>query len=466
MTATALQTSTMHRILAGPLGWFLTTGWFDGIKMAMLPREFRMARARALAFVHPEPADFLDALDVSDAARRRFADPAARALAELGRRRQALAPVKARLEAALWDGGTNDPAALVALEQEHRRVSEAAIKPASLFRFLWAEPSLAPIGFATPDPKQALTEARRWLDDPGSLYAAPPLPARVERSASIPGPAGPEYLIRFASPSPFTAGDTVTARVYDPAEGACDAPAFVFGSGLGMVYDLISYWPEEDYIARRLAARGVRVVLPESPWHGRREVPGRYSGEPYLARAPVSIYELFSAQTQETAQIVAWARAEGAPCVGIGGVSLGGLVSQQIAGHSRTWPRHMRPDMAFVGAGCSRVDRIVVLGDLSERLGMSAAVRGAGWTDETLARLRPLLDPPERPGIAPEAVLAYLGRRDESTPYPFAKALLDAWGVPQENRIVHDAGHIALYTRLIRGDDAVPRIAAMLKHRR
>jgi hypothetical protein len=195
-----------------------------------------------------------------------------------------------------------------------------------------------------------------------------------------------------------------------------------------MVYDLISRWPEEDYMPWRLAARGVRVVLPESPWHGRREVPGHYSGEPYLARAPVSICELFAAQAQETALIVAWARAEGAPRGGVGGVRLGGLLTQQVAGHAGAWPEAMRPDMAFVGAGSDRVDEVVVMGDLSAPLGMSAAVRKAGWTDDKLARLRLLLNPPAEPGIAPDAVLAYLGERDESTPYTLAKALLDAWG--------------------------------------
>ncbi len=462
MTATTLRVSRTHRILAGPAGWALTTGVFDRIKMAMLPREFRMARARALAFSHPEADAFLDATGVSDVARRKIAGPADKALAELERRRQTLAPVKARLDAALWEGGTDDPAALVALETEHRRLSEAVIKPAKLFRFIWAEPSFAPVGFATPEPKDAVAGAQQWLDDPGSFYSAPPMPAAFERSAPIQGPAGPEYLIRFTSPSSFTGGDSVTARVYEPREGADTAPVFIYGSGLGMVYDLISYWPEEDYLARRLAARGVRVVLPESPWHGRRELPGRYSGEPYLARAPVSIYELFSAQAQETAQIIAWARTQGALRVGVGGVSLGGLVTQQVVGHAATWPEAMRPDMAFIGAGSGRVDEVVVMGDLSERLGMSAALRDAGWTDSLLAQLRPLLDPPAKPTIAPNAVLAYLGRRDATTPYAFAKALLDEWGVPEENRIVHDAGHIALYTRLIRGDEAIPRIAAML----
>ncbi len=462
MTVETLKTSPVHRLLKGPFGWVMTTGWFDRVKMAMLPREFRMARARALAFVHPKPDGFLDALGVTEAARKRLSRPTEKALAELVQRRARLKPVKARFEEALWHGGERDPAALVTLEQEHRRLSAAAIKPGMLFRFLWNEASFAPTGFAVPEPQAALEAAQPWLENPASLYAAPPMPDKVERSTPVPGPSGPEYLIRFSSPSRFTNNDCVTARVYEPAEGSATAPTLIYGSGLGMVYDLIPYWPEEDYLARRLAAQGVRVVLPESPWHGRRELPGHFSGEPYLARAPVSIYELFSSQVQETAQIIAWARDQGSPRVGVGGVSLGGLVTQQIVGHSAGWPKAMRPDMAFIGAGSGHVDNVVVRGDLSERLGMGAAVFDAGWTDELLAQMRPLLDPPDSPSIHADRILAYLGRRDETTPFRLANALLDSWGVPSRNRIIYDADHIALYTRLIRGDMAVPRISEML----
>ncbi|RVT81655.1 abhydrolase domain-containing 18 [Rhodobacteraceae bacterium CCMM004] len=462
MSREALRISSMHRLLGGPLGWLLTTGPLNNLKMAMLPREFRMARARAVAVVHPDPLGLLDALGADAAARRRLEAPAAKALADLASRRAALAPVQAQWDDAVWGSTPPDPATLIALDERRRALSEAAVKPGLLFRFLWKEASIAPTAFDVPDPALALTRAAEWVKTPALLYGAPKAPAAVERSAAIPGPAGPEYLIRFPSPSPFTDHDTVTARVYEPASGGKDAPTFVYGSGLGMVYDLIRYWPEEDYMARRLAARGVRTVLPESPWHGRREVPGRYSGEPYLARAPVSIYELFSAQAQETACIVAWARAQGARRIGVGGVSLGGLVTQQIVGHCGTWPEEMRPDMAFIGAGSGHVDQVVVMGDLSERLGISAAVRNAGWTDGLLAQLRPLLDPPDTPAVAPEAILTYLGRRDRSTPYALARQLLDRWQVPERNRIVHDADHMALYARLIRSDEAASRIADML----
>lgn len=464
MAQDRLDTSCTHRLLTGPLGWLLTTGWADRLKMAMLPAEFRLARARALAFANPDPEGFLDALEVDDATRQRLRQRALRALPELDRRRQSLDQVQDQWDTVFWRGAAADSAARVALERRRRRLSQEALKPDRLFRFLSAEHAFAPVAFQIPGPEETITAMSRWLSDPASAYAASAadLPA-PERSAPIPGPAGPESLLRFSSPSTFQQGVRVTARVYEPARCTGATGTFIYGSGLGMLYDLIRYWPEEDYMARRLAARGVRVILPESPWHGRRELPGRYSGEPYLARAPLSVFELFSTQVQETARLIGWARSLGSPLVGVGGVSLGGLVAQLIAGHCRTWPAELRPDMVFVGAGTSQVDRALASGALSRLLGLSCALADAGWTQDALAALRPLLDPPRAPGIDPSRILACLGTRDSSTPYATALALLDRWEVPPDNRIVYDAGHIALYARLIRSDTAVGRIARLLR---
>ena len=118
--------------------------------------------------------------------------------------------------------------------------------------------------------------------------------------------------------------------------------------------------------------------------------------------------------------------------------------------------------MAFIGAGSAHIDQVVVMGELSGLLGMSDAVQAAGWTGETLARMRPLLDPPAKPGLDPDAILAFLGERDTSTPYAFAARLLDEWSVPAQNRIIRDAGHIALYAHIICNKTPADRIAAVL----
>ena len=102
--------------------------------------------------------------------------------------------------------------------------------------------------------------------------------------------------------------------------------------------------------------------------------------------------------------------------MGVGGVSLGGIVSQHVAGRCAAWPEAMRPDMAFLGATSAHIDEVVLGSEITRALGVDAAVRAAGWTAERLRQLRPLLDPPASAGIPPENVVAVLGRRDRHDP--------------------------------------------------
>ena len=55
--------------------------------------------------------------------------------------------------------------------------------------------------------------------------------------------------------------------------------------------------------------------------------------------------------------------------------------------------------------------------------------------------------------------------RDNSIPYAFAVRLLDEWSVPPRNRMLHDAGHIALYARIIRSEALAERIAEAFRNR-
>jgi hypothetical protein len=94
------------------------------------------------------------------------------------------------------------------------------------------------------------------------------------------GPDTREYLVRFPSPSPHV--DTAYTRVYEPFDAPADAPlpTLIFGPGLAVACDSIEYWTGEEYVGRELTPEGYRVVLPIPPWHGRREVPGSYTGTP------------------------------------------------------------------------------------------------------------------------------------------------------------------------------------------
>jgi hypothetical protein len=141
--------------------------------------------------------------------------------------------------------------------------------------------------------------------------------------------------------------DTVYARVFEPEECSGSVPTLIYGGGLALAYDQIRYWPAKDYIGRPLAAEGCRVILVESPWHGRRMPPGYFSGEPYLAHAPVSLFQLYSAQAQETAILVDWVRSLGSPTVAVGGISLGPSLRNRSPVTVRFGPRGCGRTLSF-----------------------------------------------------------------------------------------------------------------------
>ena len=453
-----LETPLVHRAIRSPVGAVLTTRPYEWLKRRSLPREFRTFRVRAVADATvDEGVDaFLDELG-SDRVTGR--DRLRSALDRHASRKRARDALEARWESVFWDGGDQTLAERVALETDRREASGRWARPTDLVRATPDVDDVAPVGFDVPDPDDALADWEDRLDAPGAVYAAPESMPEVETSATVPGPGTREYWVRF--PSPSTAVDSpASAKVVEPDGRREERPTLLFVGGLGMQYDQVPYWPEEEYAGRELASRGYRVVLPASPWHGRRELPGRYSGEPYLASPPVAFVELYAAQLQELAVLTAWARDRGAPVVGVGGFSLGGIATVLLVGFCGPWPDETTPDLAFPAGMTTRLDRVLVESDLTKLLGVRDAVRDAGWTPGRLANFAPLLTPPNDLGISPDRVFSFAGRRDRMAPYRDARDLLTRWGVPPQNRTEWDAGHFGTLLRLVRTSAFQDTVAA------
>lgn len=462
-----LQTAFAHRLIRSPLGSLLETRAFERIKSRSLVPEFRLARAGAAAAASvDEGVDALvDRLALAKTPDRRLRSRLDRALAAFARDFDTLQSLQSTWERAFWGDSASSADERVALERRRRAASQRCVLPASTLGFLRGNEAVPPVQCRVPSPAETLARWGGAIEDPASLYEAADALPKFEVSRPVPGPAGEEYLVRFASPSPLM-DDTVHARVFEPADGRAEAPALIYASGLGMAYDRIRYWPEEDYMARPLARNGCRVILIESPWHGRRTQSGCASGEPYLATAPEGLFRLYAAQAHETAALIAWARRRGSARVGVGGVSLGGIVSQLIAGHCGAWPKTMRPDVAVLGASSAHIDEVALDSTITTVLGVDAAIRQAGWTPALLRRLRPLLDPPPHPGIAPDRVLAVLGRRDRYVPYRWARQMLDTWGVPEANILVWERDHFGVLLGLMRSDEVQRRIVSLFERQR
>lgn len=463
-----LPTPTVHRVINSPIGALLDTPTVERLRLERLPSALRLARIAAAAGLTATAG-----VDAFCAALGATPDLGTRALRRLernlGRFARALRErdeVLERWERAFWAESWPPPRReeLVALEMERREKCARVTHPASLFGFLAGEASIPLASFAIHSPGEIVSRWTREITDPGHLYTAPAELPVIERSRAAPGPVGSEYLLRFRSPSLSRSEGAAQARVYEPETPEPDLATFIYASGPFSAGDQVDYWPEEEYMGRHLAAHGHRVVLLDLPWHGRRTLPGHYSGETYFGTAPEGLFRLHAASAVEMAVLVRWAREQGSRSVGVGGFGAGALAAQQVAGHAARWPRSMRPDAVFLAAPTCRLDEIAWGGSLSRMIGLDRALPEAGWTREALAALRDLLDPPAEPAVPPERIFALLGAEDTLFPCSLGKELLRRWRVPEENVTLLPTGHFGLQVHLARHSE-VQQVVTRALHR-
>lgn len=462
-----LDTPRVHRLLGSPLGGLFETTPFETLSLGRLPDQFSVRRARAAADVSlgGGPAAFLREVDAPPAPH--LHDRIETALATFAELRERHEDVADRWEAAFWGDEETTPEERAALERERRRADAAHARPDDAFGFLVRDHLVPPVAFDVPSPEDARERWAHERAEPEHLYGfaestvTESLP-RVSRSKTVFGPGTVEYRLRFETPS-LHVGDTAEARVYEPEDPADYLSTVVFFSGLGSLGDRLGYWPEEEAVGRRLARRGYRVVLPDAPWHGRREPLGFHAGEPYLARAPVGHFELYGAAAQEAGVLVEWARTEGAPAVAVGGLSLGGIVALHVAGRCGDWPESMRPDVAAAVAPVGSVTQALTgASRLLSLLGVDDALTAAGWTGDDLNEFASLLNPPAKPSLSPARILVCYGSRDDVAPASTTESLLRRWDVPRRNVVRWDRGHVGTAMRLVRDDEFQRRLTAEL----
>jgi hypothetical protein len=445
-----LETPLTHRLIESPLGRLLYLPLVERLKVGAIDSEFTVLRARAIADVAGTSVDrFCEGADIPSSFDDDLVGDLQTALESHAETKATFERVHDEWTAAFWGETEHTLDDRTQLEKRHREAAENWLDPQGTFGFIAETDVLDPVGFDVPEPEAALAT---WEDRPAAdVYGLPSSMPTVESSATMHGPGTRECLVRFPSPSPFVDG-TAVARVYEPFEGDRDAElsTIVYGTGLAMACDLIGYWTEEEYVGRALAQRGYRVILPIPPWHGRREIPGFYSGEPYLARMPVSAIELYATQAAETAVLTDWARSIDAPTVGVGGISLGGIVTTFVASHADGWPEACRPDFAVPVAPSARIDDLLFDSSLTERLGVVEALRESGWTPESMGRLGHLLRAQDSPGIDPERIYPVGGLTDEMTQYQPTKAVFEEWDVPETNFTEWDCGHFGVLLRVMR----------------
>jgi len=278
--------------------------------------------------------------------------------------------------------------------------------------------------------------------------------ARVRRRGAI------EYALRFALPGAVD-GAMAFARVSEPP-GIADPPTVIHCHGFGVEAEHLDRMFDE---MRPLVAAGVRVVRMILPWHGRRRRSGTWSGEPFLAQAPISCVALLETLVRELGVLVGWARSTSRGRVALSGVSLGALTAQLAAVRLRNWPETCSPDALLLIGTSDRLDRIAFDGALARILGLDRALSARGWTRDALTDLAALANPVGTPVVDPARILMVLGTVDDVTPFDGGVELARRWRVPAANQFHRPQGHFSVSLGLLGEDAPLRRLAALLHGR-
>jgi pimeloyl-ACP methyl ester carboxylesterase len=246
------------------------------------------------------------------------------------------------------------------------------------------------------------------------------------------GPMGD--IARYTFPSRVTTlypeNNVVPGRLYTPGSPAPGAP-FVLLLHVNGRQDFAF----EDGHARRLMARGWRVALMALPYHLERRPAHLDAGAAVMTPDLPHTLSALGQAVSDAADVLRWARAEGAWRVGVAGWSLGGLVTALVA-------TQLPLDAALL------VEPAVSLPWMMPRYGLFPApvrrqLRAAGMSQAALERaLAPVLPINLRPQVRPSGLRILAARYDLLVGFAPILALWDAWGRPALT--VQPTGHVAL----------------------
>lgn len=286
-------------------------------------------------------------------------------------------------------------------------------------------------------------------------YPAPDCPD-IQVSGAIATARGRQYWLRFPSP---VAGDSCWAHVYEPTTSPAKT-TMIFLHGIAVDGDM---WPEAGDAFAALLERGIRIIRPTGPWHGRRMLKGYYGGEPIIARGLSGMLDAFQAALAEVAVLTRWARAQGSGTVVLSGVSLGSLTAQLAATACRPWPADMQPDILFLIATSGSMTDVAFDGSLARSLGIPKRLAEAGWSKEALDPWLALLEPHGEAVMAPERIVMVLGEADDLTPFAGGSALARRWRIPAENLFLRPQGHFSVALGLLCDPAPIDRLLAVIE---
>jgi hypothetical protein len=440
-----------------PVGALVMRPWYDRLAVKLVAGWYlSLSRAWAAALESGGDAGrFVAALGLERLPGGFCGWRLAHALAETTLRAKVHAGADAHWRDLFFAAQAPDAAALVAAETTRRRSADRLMSARRYFTCIRRQ--TAALKWDLPRPEE-MPAPQTLRGDSGTCIRFAGLPP-VEQSHWVPGPHGRQCWLRF--PSPGLPGDTAWAQVIEP-EGVANPPTLI--SLHGICVESEHWGPAMDAIdiAPALARKGLRIIRPEGPWHGRRRLAGHFGGEPAMAQGPLGFLKLLSAWGAEVPVMIDWARRHGSAQVAIGGVSLGALTGQLTAVAAKAWPAELRPDALVLIACSENLKDVVFEGSLAAALGLPAKLAAQGWSEADIERYLPLMEPRGEPVMAPEKIVMTLGDADDLTPFKGGLALARRWQVPPANLFLRHQGHFSVAFDLARRPQPLDRLAEIL----
>ncbi|RVU35836.1 hypothetical protein EOI86_11260 [Hwanghaeella grinnelliae] len=349
-----------------------------------------------------------------------------------------------------WEDGLFGPVdgaddTLVRLERARLRHSRAFMGLRAAFLPGHLERSFPAARFAIEDEEVVSVRHRARLADPIGGFL-PELDTPVSESRAVAVGETVFRWLRFTPPIGAKDLLPAEARVLERTDKPPRATV-LFLHGIGMETE---QWGEHPAIANWVLDQGFRVVEPHGPWHTRRALPGRYGGEPILARGVGGLLDYSWTHVREVGRLIAWARQRDIAAgrdpgpVLLVGTSLGALTTMQLLSWSGNWPKEARPDSALLIAPAASLADVAFRGSLTGQMGVPKKLNEAGWTEETVAHWARLLDAADSPCIPPDRICAALGTMDEITPFNSGRELIRRWNIPAGNWWVREQGHFSV----------------------
>jgi hypothetical protein len=271
---------------------------------------------------------------------------------------------------------------------------------------------------------------RGWLEDPSGFHLDPPALDRVTL-ARVYRPRLPYLHLRAPSgyqPHPGEPGrqrwlghaPTRTLHAWMLRHAGRPRPWLVCIPGYRMGHPLVDF---TGFRARWLhQTLGVNIAIPVMPLHGPRRI-GRRGGDGFFSG---DFIDTVHAQTQavwDIRRLIGWLRAQGAPSVGVYGVSLGGYTAALVAS--------LEPELACVIAGIPATDFVRLARSHAPALLVRAAQR-AGFSFERIEQLLRVISPLAlQPKVPHARRFLYAGLADRLASPDQASDLWRHWGEPK-----------------------------------